>query len=276
VIHSQPVSYTGKFNDVAEFTVVAEGTNLEYRWCYSTDGGKTWQESYNDGYDRATLKVRLYVYRSGYQYKCVLSSGGIVKAETDPVVVSMYPQTAKIVSHPMNAGGPVDTYVTFRVEATGENLQYQWQYSTDGGTTWGDSSGEEAKTDTLPVQVRQYRDTYLYRCLVSDESGVITYSLAATLRVGAMPVITGQPQDYEGAVGETAVFTVEATGENIQYQWQYSNDGGIKWSDSGSTGNKTASLQVGLAAYRNGQLYRCMLTNEYGSIISDAATLIVK
>ena len=126
------------------------------------------------------------------------------------------------------------------------------------------------------MQVRQYRDNYLYRCLVTDDSGVIVYSLTATLRVGAMPVITGQPQDYEGAVGETAVFTVEAAGENIQYQWQYSNDGGIKWSDSGSTGNKTASLQVGLAAYRNGQLYRCMLTNEYGSIISDAATLIVK
>ena len=276
VIHSQPANYTGKVNDLTGFTVVAEGTNLEYRWYYSDNGGETWQESFNTGYNTDTMQVRLYAYRSGYQYKCVLSSGGIVKAETEPAVIRLLPQTAKIVSHPMNAGGETYQYVTFQVKATGEHLQYQWQYSKDEGETWTNSSGTGSTTDTIEVMVLKGRDGYKYRCQITDESGVPVNSQPATLRVGAVPVITSQPENYEVAVGETAVFTVDATGENIQYQWQYSNNGGSTWNNSGMAGNKTASLNVVATAARNGQMYRCILTNEYGSIISDAATLTVK
>jgi hypothetical protein len=274
-IKSQPVNYEGALNDLAEFAVVAEGVNLEYIWYYSTDNGATWTQSYTNGYNTPTLQVRLYSYRSGYQYKCQITSGNIVTKETEVAAIALRPVTTKISSQPLSAGGAIDEYVSFHVGASGQGLQYQWQYSNDGGSTWANSGQEGAKTDSFRVQVKSYRDGYLYRCQLTDDSGVSIYTDTVTLRVGAMPVITSQPESYSGAAGETAVFTVEASGANLQYRWQYSNNGGELWVNSGSTGYNTKSLHVGLAAYRNGQMYRCVITNEYGSVISDAATLIV-
>ena len=36
----------------------------------------------------------------------------------------------------------------------------------------------------------------------------------------SLPIITSQPVDYTGIVGNNATFTVAATGEGIRYQWQ--------------------------------------------------------
>jgi len=166
--------------------------------------------------------------------------------------------------------------VSFQVKATGEALSYQWQCSVDGGESWFDSSMSGSQTDTLTVMVNASRDGQKYRCRIKDSSGAAIYTTVVTMRMGAAPVITGQPESYTGAVGETAVFTVTATGKNLKYQWQYSNDGGASWHDSGMNGNKIASLSVGLTAYRSGQQYRCVITNEYGSVISEAAVLTAK
>ena len=65
-------------------------------------------------------------------------------------------------------------------------------------------------------------------------------------------------------------------GANAAYQWQYSSNGGETWTGSSATGAKTASISVGAMAYRNGQMYRCIVTNEIGSVISDPATLTVQ
>ena len=275
VITTQPVSYEGAVNDLTTFTVAAEGVNLEYSWYVSQNNGETWARSYNTGYNTPELQVRLHAYRTGFQYKCQITSGGVTVKETDVVTISLRPSTAKITKQPLNAGAEENQYVTFHVEATGNALQYQWEYSNNGGESWGNSTAADAMTDTFRVQVRQYRDGYRYRCKITDDSGRSIYSDTVTLRMGAMPGITSQPANHTGAAGETAVFTVEATGENLSYQWEYSNNGGATWSSSGASGCKTNRLSIGLAAHRNGQMYRCVITNEYGSVISDAATMTV-
>ena len=276
VIKSQPVSYLGALNDLAHFTVEAEGVNLTYRWQFSTDGGETWANSENEGYSTPTLNVRLYGYRDGYMYKCIIRSGVDVQTETAAVSINKRPTTVQITSQPLNSGAPIGSEVTFQVGATGSGLNYQWQYSTDGGENWGDSGMTGAKTDALTVKVIAGRNGQMYRCAITDDSGVTVYSNVVILRVGNAPVIVGQPQSYTGAVGTMAVFTVEATGDDLTYQWQYSNNGGATWSDSGSTGCNTASLSVEAKAYRSGQMYRCIITNEIGTAISEAATLTVQ
>ena len=48
----------------------------------------------------------------------------------------------------------------------------------------------------------------------------------ATVNVKSTPdklAIVTDPADYKGVVGETAEFTVEATGEGLTYQWEYCN-----------------------------------------------------
>ena len=275
IITSQPADYQGAMNELTEFTVVAEGKNLEYRWYYSTDQGANWKETWLEGYNKATLQVRLYSNRTGYQYKCVITSGNTVVVETEAATLSLRPSTAVITQQPLNAGAQAGQSVTFQVAATGNALKYQWQFSNTGGETWGNSSMTGSDTNTINVVVTSSRDGNQYRCKITDDSGRPIYSDAATLRMGDMPVITKQPESYTGAVNEVAVFTVETTGENLQYQWQYSNNNGATWSPSGSAGCTTNSLEVELKSHRNGQQYRCVITNEYGCVISDAAIMTV-
>jgi len=275
VILSQPESRQGVLDEKYEFTVAAEGINLEYRWYFSSDGGNSWQLSYNDGYNTPTLVVRLYAYRDGYQYRCEITSGSDKAITTEAAVLTLRPATAKILNQPMDAGGEAGVMVSFQVKATGTGLKYQWQYKGVNNDAWYDSGMAGATTDTLQVMVTASRDGQKYRCRITDDSGRSITSTEVTLRMGAAAVITAQPENQSGTSGEQAVFTVTATGENLQYQWQYSNNDGVSWDNSSATGNQTPSLTVAMAPHRNGQQYRCVITNEYGSVISKAAVLTV-
>ena len=87
--------------------------------------------------------------------------------------------------------------------------------------------------------------------------------------VSQAPVITTQPQSQSSAVGQTATFTVAATGSApLSYQWQR-NGGNI----AGATAiNFTTAT---LAATDNGATYRVVVTNATGNVTSAQATLTV-
>ena len=88
--------------------------------------------------------------------------------------------------------------------------------------------------------------------------------------------ITSQPVDYQGKVGGTAVFKVVATGDITSYQWSYSKNGGESWFTVNSFEGATSSiLRVPITEARNNFIYRCRLSNSFGSVFSDGATLIV-
>ena len=66
-------------------------------------------------------------------------------------------------------------------------------------------------------------------------------------------------------------FRVTAAGENLSYQWQYKkpNSGTwIRWS-----GKTAASLSLKATAANNDYQYRCVVSNEAGSVASEPATL---
>ena len=153
-----------------------------------------------------------------------------------------------------------------------ENLTYQWYYKAPNGN-WAKTSFTGNKTATLTVAITDARNGYQYRCVVSNEAGSVT-SNAATLHVGTPLTITAQPQDYTGSAGTQATFTVEATGENLTYQWYYKAPDG-NWAKTAFTGNKTATLTVAVTAARNGYQYRCVITDGVSTVTSNAATLNV-
>jgi hypothetical protein len=68
------------------------------------------------------------------------------------------------------------------VKATGTGLTYQWQVSTNGGSSWSDSPATGNKTATLTVPATLSRNGYRYRCIVKIGSLSVTSS-AATLTV---------------------------------------------------------------------------------------------
>lgn len=89
--------------------------------------------------------------------------------------------------------------------------------------------------------------------------------------------ILTDPEDFVGSIEETAVFTVEAEGSGLNYQWQYCNEGSNIWRTSSMAGNRSDMLKVPVATYRDGQKYRCVVTSADGRIaISDVAVVGVK
>ena len=159
----------------------------------------------------------------------------------------------------------------FTVTATGKNLTYQWQFLDNG--VWKNSGMTGAKTATLSVPITAARDGQKYRCVVTAGNGSTAESAAAAVLV--KPVITVNPNNFTGKIGETAKFTVAASGTGLTYQWQF-NDNGV-WKDSGMTGAKTATISVPITAARNGQQYRCVVKAANGTTAeSAAAKLTVK
>lgn len=86
---------------------------------------------------------------------------------------------------------------------------------------------------------------------------------------GTAPSIATQPGDKSVTVGASATFTVTANGTApLSYQWQ--RDG------SDIAGATSSSYTLGSAtAGDNGALFRVRVTNSYGSVLSNAATLTV-
>ena len=88
------------------------------------------------------------------------------------------------------------------------------------------------------------------------------------------PAITDQPDNATVTVGQTATFTVAASGsEPLSYKWQESNSSG-NWADiSGATDATytTGATTTSMSGYQ----YRCVVSNSAGSVTSEVATLTV-
>ncbi len=91
--------------------------------------------------------------------------------------------------------------------------------------------------------------------------------------------IVTQPEDVEAVKGSSATFTVEATGTDLTYQWQYQTATGSKWYNCTATtgeGYNASSVTLKANTGRNGYKYRCKVTNGDGeTLTSEQAVLTV-
>lgn len=191
-----------------------------------------------------------------------------------PYLMSKTNHSITIVTQPINWTGVEDTAASFTVVATGQNLTYQWQYSADGGETWSDSSYSSANSATLRFTAKVAFNSYLYRCVVTDNGGASVTSGAAMLTVYSALIITAQPVDYEGQLGDTATFTVVASGDGLTYQWQFKR--GSTWTSSTQEGAKTATLHVEMTEARLIYQYRCIVKDIYHNTVTSDAVKMVK
>ena len=263
-ITTQPQDYTGTVGNTASFTVKATGANQTYQWQYSDNNGGTWTDSAANTSAVATCKIT--AARDGRQYRCVVTGNGMtVTSEAAKLIVK-----PAITAQPKDYTGAVGETATFTVKASGANLSYQWQYKDVGGT-WKNSTATSA---AATCKLTAARDGRLYRCKVTG-NGMTVISKAAKITVEDSFAITAQPQDYTGAVGGVATFTVKATGTGLTYKWQYSDNNGGKWTDSASNTSATATCKI--TAARDGRLYRCIVTDANGnSLTTNTAKLIVR
>ena len=279
-ITANPEDYAGVKGETAVFTVAAEGTGLSYQWQYCNAASSIWRDSSMEGSNSENVSVPIASYRDGQKYRCVVTDAYGNTATSDAAVLTMVePEAPKITGQPADYTGTVGETAVFEVKASGTGLTYQWQYRNASGGTWRNSSMAGNDEASISVPITSARDGQMYRCVVTGENGGSVTSNVVYLTVGTVdttPVITAQPEDFTGASGETAQFTVQATGTGLTYQWQYCNATSNIWRNSSMEGNDTDTISVTAASYRNGQKYRCIVTSEDGrSITTETAVLNV-
>lgn len=85
---------------------------------------------------------------------------------------------------------------------------------------------------------------------------------------GTAPTITSQPANVTVAAGQSATFSVTASGTApLRYQWQRNG--------ANVSGATSASYTLTTAAADNGASFRAVVSNDFGSATSNAATLTV-
>ena len=176
---------------------------------------------------------------------------------------------------PSDASAVAGTAATLSVTASGPDIGYQWQLSTDGGTTWANVAGATQASHTTAATTpadngRRYR-------VVVSASGISLTSSAVTLTVTAAvvaPALTVQPAAQTATAPATATFSVTVTGTAPGYQWQRSTDNGATWVNiAGATAASysTGSTDVSM----NASQYRVVVSNSAGSVTSAAVVLSV-
>jgi len=134
------------------------------------------------------------------------------------------------------------------------------------------------KWDAMSIPVAQLvvgTNTFRVRSQSSHHGIEILWpgpSLVLRLATGGgstAPIITQQPSNQSVSVGQTATFSVQATGTApLSYQWQKSNV-----NISGATSASYTTPATTLA--NNGSTFRCVVSNSRGSVNSNVVTLTV-
>ena len=186
-----------------------------------------------------------------------------------------------VMTQPYNATICTGGDTSFTVSATGTNLIYQWQKSTDAGLTWNNISNGGTNPSysgvaswTLSLQnVPVSNHGYLYRCLITSTCPPEAYSDIATLNVGTSSLsITSQPTDKLIISGCDANFSISTSSYGL-FQWQQSIDGGSSWNNIADGGTTpvfagTTSSALSLTNVPNSfdsYKYRCIVNNLCGT-----------
>ena len=180
----------------------------------------------------------------------LLSSGAALTVHVPPAITSQ-PSSLTVLQNATAA---------FSVTATGTQAPtYQWQLN---GTPI-----PSATLASYSISSAQAANAGSYTCVVTNAAGSVTSS-AATLTVNIPATITSQPSSVSVNPAASATLSVTATGTGtLGYQWR---------KNGRDIGGATAStLTLTDVRFLDEAKYTCLVSNSYGSVLSNAATLTV-
>ena len=163
--------------------------------------------------------------------------------------------------------------VTFTVNASGSGFTYQWQYKKSGQTAWNNWGSRTTASTTATVNLTW--DGMQVRCILKNSAGNSVSSNVIPLSVTPKLIITQNPDNIAVKVGDTAKFTVKATGAGtLTYQWYFKKDGQTAWSKW--NGHTTATTTATAGDTWNKMQVRCVVKDTAGkSVTSSAATVTI-
>ncbi|MBI5719219.1 MAG: hypothetical protein HZC37_16250 [Burkholderiales bacterium] len=247
VITAQPTSVSAPVGATATFTVTATGGGLNYAWSRSTSGGVTWQAISGASGSSFTVAV-VDAAMNGHQFRVAIQNGaGLVTSGAATLTVNgMSGSAPAITQQPTDQSVTVPAAATFTVAASGVPApDYQWQLSTDGGTTFNDIAGATAASYTMPA-TSTGDSGRKYRVVVSNTSGSVM-SDAVTLTVNAG---TGGGGGGTGTIPTTCVpANVLPAGMVLRSDWALAVNGVVGTPQSATLTIVGASTFQGRAAF---------------------------
>ncbi len=243
---------TGSIGGSLTLEVTASGDDLTYQWMKDeTDMGSE-TESVLYIHNFQIDDVGAYKVRVSNSSGSVTSRKIYVNDQGAPTITSLSENVSA------STGDDFELYVT----ATGDNLQYRWEK---------DGVALEAQNES-----RLYVGNFVadkagsYRVVVSNASGSVTSSRIVVNDISSdnRPVITSVTEDQDVLLGTDVVFSVTASGDDLNYQW-YKNT-------SIMTGETDSSLSIRDVADSDEGYYRVIVTNTNGSVTSQRIYLDIE
>jgi Secretion system C-terminal sorting domain len=290
LINNQPATAIVCAGGNATYSINVSGT-VTYQWQESTNGGTTYTNITNGGiYANATTATLTLTgvpaTANNNLYRCVVS-GNCPSINSNGALLTVNTAPAFITQPILNSIICATQNTSFTVAANGTAVGYQWQVSTDGGTTFINITNggvySNATTATLNITgATVAMNNYKYRCVANGTCTPSANSNAATLTVYTAVTVSANPAGVTICENSNTNFTVTAAGTTPTYQWQVSTNGGTTFTNvanggvySGATTN-TLALTAASFGLNNNQ-YRCVVngTAPCGALNSAAATLLI-
>lgn len=248
----------------ADFSVSATGDGaIKYQWQVLV--GEEWREIEN-GASSTLILENVSVEMNGSRYRCIVSNEGTATLTSSEAILTVY-KTLEITAQPKETYAFEGDGAAFSVEVDAQgDVSYQWQELILG--VWTDIANEASSILEIPAMENSY-DGRMFRVVVSNGGDDFISEIAA-LKLARPLEITSQPQNIATAyIGKTAVFKVEASGYEPQYQWyvsgNYGADTGVEIEGANSS---ILTLQVeDESIFEN--VYFCKITNAKATLTSD-------
>ena len=259
-ITMQPASQTVTAGQTATFSVTASGTApLSYQWRKNSANisGATAANYTTPATTSADNNAKFDV--------IVTNSVSSATSTQATLTVNAAPAAPTITMQPANQTAAAGQTATFSVTASGTApLSYQWRKNS------ANISAATAGSYTTPATTSADNNSK-FDVIVSNSVSSVT-STQATLSVNSAPVaptITTQPAAQTVTAGQTATFSVVASGTGpLTYQWQKNG--------SDITGATTASYSTPVTTTADsGALFRVVVSNVAGNVTSNSAMLTV-
>lgn len=256
-ITSQPENVSTPEGKSVSFTVAASSSHeLSYQWQEDKGDGNGFR---NVGSNEASYSISAVSSSlSGARYRCIITA----KDDKEVTITSneaLLTVTASTYTIKVNNGSGSATesvagqVITVTANDAPEGQEFEKWVVVRGKANLADLSSKET-TFTMPA-------------------ANVELDVKYRNQIGA-PSISNQPESATVYAGSSTNFKVEASGEELTYQWQLDKADGSGFQDiSGAT---SATYRVYTEdCSMNGYKYRCLVNNRAGSATSNEATLTV-
>ena len=265
----------------ATVSIVTEGNTV-------SSASVTWNTNTpaNGSYDPAVLTQQTVTLNGTVDCPESIDANGTALTTTITITISAAGIVGTPTANPTAGTYSANQSVTLTSSTGGATIYY----TTDGSepTITGGATGGTTQQYTAPILVTgtvgQSITTTIKAIAVQNgmqDSSVetFTYTIKQDSQTPDVPVVTApsittQPGNATVKAGETATFTIAASGTGLTYLWQIDRNDGNGWVNiDGATAASYTTSTVDISC--NGFKYQCVVSNSVGTDTSNTAVLTV-